>query len=493
MKKNLRIQLNKFIPNPPQRRVIQALRNGAKVIAMLICRQTGKTEFAYKTVESVALDKKREYPTINISASTIKQARRLYGRRLERYMKKLKNWKWDAELGGYSFDRNFVVPEDKCFIDFAGNDGSDEGEKIGGGKRKGERGGTNDVVFCDEYGASVPDFALGTMAPTLDVKKGPLFVLGTPLGPNHYKTEFEYIERKMQLGDKKYFAIRWDINDSVRAGMKTEEEREMIESRYPAEKRYIYEAEYLLNWYAYSRGLVFAQELAVAEDFRNSESQITTLRPLFGMPYYCSWDVGVNGTCVWIWQYVNGRRHYLKYLENLEKTVFQDFLIKGFHPALKDLHLTDGVIYWPHDMVFSEFLTKDNRFDHARRLIPNAKHRVLKSVKNPTEAVNTARMRFRDCLFDYKGCRLGLKRLKAYKWNKAGTKIEKTEKEAKEASHGGDAFVLGLNSDILVSDKDRDLNAEFDAVHGSTHWVNETFGKPSKRLLKKKKKVFYVL
>ena len=72
-----RITLNQFKPRWFQTQIKNAIIKGAKIIYVVVSRQVGKSEFIYKECEEFALDPSVSFPHLMISASTIKQAKKL--------------------------------------------------------------------------------------------------------------------------------------------------------------------------------------------------------------------------------------------------------------------------------------------------------------------------------------------------------------------------------------------------------------------------------
>ena len=178
-----RITLNTFKPRWFQRQIKKAMALGAKIIYVVVSRQVGKTENIYKDCEDFALDPSTSFPHLMISASTIKQAKKLYGNRFDKHFEQFNrqvrhSWRFDKELDQYVLKRTWANPHDLFKIDIMGTDGGSATSETG---RESDRGGTYNAAFLDEYGKSKPGYAMATVLPTLRARDGYMFVTGTPL------------------------------------------------------------------------------------------------------------------------------------------------------------------------------------------------------------------------------------------------------------------------------------------------------------------------
>ena len=260
------------------------LENFTRYMYVLMHRQCGKTHF----IRCVGLDFLEanffdDYePAIGIFASKLKQTLKLYRSRFETILES-KNYKprYDAEETALKYRRYDYKKSRIDFYSASFNPDTD-------------RGGTYPFIALDEYGAYKPHFANSVVGPMGDVYSAPMFITGTPLGPNHFKKEYEYAERKMREGDKDFFAIRWTLDDSLREGEITQRYYDAIQKRYPPDQQHIFRAEYLLDWYAYVPNQIFGYEVADCY----SEGRVGFFPCIPQVPVDTFWDIGVNGTAV---------------------------------------------------------------------------------------------------------------------------------------------------------------------------------------------------
>lgn len=429
MKNNQVIMLNKDIPKIAQRIISDALvRNNPRYLFVLIHRQYGKTHLIYKLSESYLLNHK--HPKISIFASSLKQCTRLYKERFENNLQQFKT-SYDKSLSRLTFNKiiNNNKLKEKCAIDFYGSNFNPDSD----------RGGTYSFQACDEYGSMEANYASRVVAPMGDVHKAPLFITGTPIAPNHFMKEFEYAEKKMKSGDKDFFTIKWTILDSLKHNEISEKEYNTIKKRYEinSESWNGYLAEYMLNWFAYRSNIIYAYELQSAK----TNGNIGYYPYIPELPVDTSWDIGVNGTAVWLKQEFKGQHRYFAYYDSLQNVHLQSFIQEKIRPLSQKMTFRYHI--FPHDIKFKELLSKESRLEIVRKLLPGT---VIPFPPNPNpmELIDRCRRNFSRCVFDQYGASKGISALQNY--------MMKGNKPLKDQnSHGADAFTLSENFDILQS------------------------------------------
>ena len=137
------------------------------------------------------------------------------------------------------------------------------------------------------------------------------------MGPNHFKEEHEYATEMHRKNDPDFFAIKWNINDTLKNNEITQKEYNSIKKRYMISARLIrsWRAEYLLDWYAYYGARIFSNETTRAID----EGRVGYYEYNPRIPVDTFWDIGLNGTAVWFRQVHANRHYYINYFEMQEK------------------------------------------------------------------------------------------------------------------------------------------------------------------------------
>jgi len=424
MKKN---EAKLFLSARPKKAQALILNNICRYMYILLHRQYGKTFSVIKIADSYILDKNIYAPSVGVFASTLKQAKKLYLNNFKRYYKDFSP-SFDEETSVLSLQKEEGFGE----VNFYGSQFNPDAD----------RGGTHHFLALDEYASFPADYAMSVAAPMADVHKAPMIMTGTALGPNHFMTEFEHAERKMNSGDKDFFALRWTIEDSLKAGEVTKEEVDTIKSRYTGKKDYIFRAEYMLDWYAYLPNRIFVWETKRCKD--EDRVGYFPYNPLY--PVDTFWDIGVNGTACWFRQSYGGKHFYINFKLETNKAVFPEFVREHINPLKSEYNFRYHV--FPNDMYYREWMSKESRFEMARRILTGTVVPAPFSQSNVKELIHNARTKFERCYFNEQQTRRGFQSLELYHLKEGGSKPEKDE-----ASHGADAFILSENlTDFLKLD-----------------------------------------
>lgn len=408
--------LNTYVPKECQKIVLENL---SKYMYILIHRQYGKTELAYKIAESELMKKKYKSPLVSITAPTIIQAKVLYEQKFRDNLVPFKPAIIDNKVLKFRRLDNAV-----CRVEFFGADRFSDSD----------RGRTTVFNILDEYGSIPQGFAEQTVFPFGDVHDANNFITGTTSkGANHFKYEFELAEKYRSKGNKDYFAIRWTIEDSVKSGDISSSQYERLRKQYDNDRnRHIWLGEYMMDWFAYSLNNIFAQEVSNAHNM----GRIGRYPLIPNLPVDTFWDLGLNGTAVWFTQNHAGKIRYFRYIEETKSVHFETFLEKHIIPLGERLKFRYHV--FPQDSKQGSDLAVETRFDIAVRRLKGSVIAIKETQKKGQEEfIDQSKRNFDACVFDEEGAGLGVKRLSQYERNKI------TKKPVKNInSHGADAFVL---------------------------------------------------
>lgn len=426
--------VSKDFPKLGQKKIMKAVEAGAKYLFVLIHRQWGKSKFARKLSQEYLFDEDSPWRQVGIWCSQLNQALRIYR---DEYKKDYAHFGpiYEDSLNRLYFKKNldFLKKEGEWFplIDFY--DTSYNPDPQPGQAAQSKRGGTYAILFLDEYGTYKEGYAQSVAYPMRDVWQGPIFHMGTPLGPGNFKTEFDHAKMQMKKGNHLYYAIRQTIEDSLHCGDVTKKFYDEVKARCMATKVgwQTWLAEYMLDWYAYVPDRIFGIEVSQAY----SDKRVGVYPANLVYTVDTVWDIGKNGTVCWVFQCIGGQIRYVEFFEELENVHLQSFILKHVRPLTAKYNFRHH--FWPFDIVNTDYTQKESRFDIVRKLLPG-KHHVGKVVRKPEELIDKARRNFRFACFDKEKVRDGLSRLSLYKM--------KNGKPFKDpSSHGSDAFTYSQN------------------------------------------------
>lgn len=140
------------------------------------------------------------------------------------------------------------------------------------------RGQYFDGVDLDEYGMMKPSVWSEVLLPTLVDRRGWATFIGTPNGPNHFRT----LVRNAAADPARWFYQRWPV--SVTKLIDEEELQEMRKLMLPEE----YEQEMECSFEASARGAFYSKEIADAE----AEGRVRPLQANTDMPLHFIYDLG---------------------------------------------------------------------------------------------------------------------------------------------------------------------------------------------------------
>ena len=199
-------------------------------------------------------------------------------------------------------------------------------------------------------------------------------------------------------------------------------------------------------------GAYWAKELLIAEKQR----RIGGFPFVPNAPVNSFWDLGRNDdTVIWLHQYIEGFHRFVGYYENSGEYI--SHYVAWLREWARDRNAVFGDHYLPHDG------------DRASIWLPEGTLKVMSDlgfhpqiVKRPqvlVEAVNLARGKFTQCVFDKTACDRGISRLKAYRkeWDDIRG-VWKDRPLHDDASHAASAFMTFTSSNYTppASIKPRD-------------------------------------
>ena len=252
-----------FVPREPQKKIMQALTNGAKYLHVTMYRQSGKTTLGVQMLRDfLFFFDARQNPRAKVFMQTHENVKSVYFDRLNEYLKSLPASILTVRNSGSSGLTTVVVKRpwigDKVTIEFAGY-----------GSNVSARGGTVDFIILDELAFSTADFYFKVVRPMVAKTQGIVFVTSTVNSTNHYYTMGQTWKKLMEEGNTKYYY--YDVNlyqddfydDKWKA--ETRKEYEL------AGKLHEFEQEYMNNYHAGPPGeYPFIESLRTCTKYTNN-------------------------------------------------------------------------------------------------------------------------------------------------------------------------------------------------------------------------------
>lgn len=155
------------------------------------------------------------------------------------------------------------------------------------------RGMYLDHVVLDEYQLAPLEMYDTIIRPMLIDRLGSVIFSGTPKGRNQL---YQMCERARTDPDWGYFSANWNETDVI-------PESEKIEIRKASLEEAV-EQEYMLSFDAAVRGSFFGTQLAKMQE----EGRIEDINIDPSFPVVAAWDIGFDGTCIWLIQNIKGKK-----------------------------------------------------------------------------------------------------------------------------------------------------------------------------------------
>lgn len=341
--------------------------------AILVChRRAGKTVATVNDIITKALYSQRERSRYAYIAPFYSQAKQIAWDYLKYYAKEVAVKVSESALSVELFNGSR--------ISLYGADNPDS-----------FRGLYFDGVAVDEYGNTRPNLWSEILRPALSDRKGWALFIGTPNGPNHF---FDVWEKAGQSPEWFRFMLK-----SSESGIIDPKELEEMRQSMSADE---FESEMECSWFASVKGSYYGTELQTAKVGNYPTLPQAESHYVFDLGYR-------DSTAIWRWQETPEHIRVTLAVEYDGKSI--DFYINWLHSQREAGHRM-GNVWLPHDArakslqtgrsIVEQFLSNGIR----PRLVPNL------SIQ---DGVSSARLMFKELVFDENGCYNGLKALKSYR------------------------------------------------------------------------------
>ena len=361
-----------FAPREPQKKIMQAITNGAKYLHVTMYRQSGKTTLGVQMLRDfLFFFDARQNPRAKVFMQTHENVKSVYFDRLNEYLKSLPASILTVRNSGSSGLTTVVVKRpwigDKVTIEFAGY-----------GSNVSARGGTVDFIILDELAFSTADFYFKVVRPMVAKTQGIVFVTSTVNSTNHYYTMGQTWKKLMEEGNTKYYY--YDVNlyqddfydDKWKA--ETRKEYEL------AGKLHEFEQEYMNNYHAGPPG-----EYPFIESLRMHTEYITELKviPKDTIINFVV-DIGVYGNMA-TWGFIKER------FNNKVTVLYYDDKFNGLDHLVDTLfNKFNNYAYinfiFPHDIGQPVYATSGSRGDMLRKHMQNKgmlKKAAIRELERP--------------------------------------------------------------------------------------------------------------
>jgi phage terminase large subunit len=286
-------------------------------------------------------------------------------------------------------------------------------------------------IVLSEWALSDPQ-AWSYLAPALEENKGWAIFNGTPRGPNHAKTLYEYAD-----ANPVWFCERLTADQT---GVFTKDQLDKI--RLESIGLYgedhgaaIFEQEYMCSFEAAVFGTYYGGEMAAAE----RQGRITDVPYDQSVRVTTAWDLGIgDSTAIWFAQICGKEVHVIDYYQASGQA------LSHYAKVIADKNYRYAEHILPHDVMARELGTGTTRLDVLEKLgLRSGFHGAIEicPAQQDEEGINAARMLLPRCWFDAKKCRKGIEALKLYRceWDES-LRTFKRKALHDWTSHASDAF-----------------------------------------------------
>ena len=402
--------------------------NLCKNTVFLIHRQYGKTDFVANIIATKLFMDNIQNPNAILYGPTLATIKKYYLPHFDDMLAIYKP-KYDGIENVYSWMKS-VDKHGRKSVCRVYMGGANE-------QTKSNRGGTGHILAGDEVGDWAEDYIDSVFNPMAFVHDCVKMYTGTPRGPNHFKDLYEKAKEQMDKGNKDWYALKWTIEDSLRAGEVSQKQFDEWQKLYSGPKQWRWDTEFMLDFDAATPGRVFAKYVTEAK----RQNKVGYYTPNNAHNVETIWDLGVNGT-VCLFRHRVGNKHiYFKCFKEVEHCNYLKFIQKEILPYIfnNNLNVTRNIL--PHDAKREEHVSEENRFTIAQRLLPGVCV-ALKPFRRKDEAIDKTCRTFYRCFFDEVGCFDFLRDLSLVQYT--GTDFKKTDESVKY-THSADTFVLAEN------------------------------------------------
>lgn len=317
------------------------------------------------------------------------------------------------------------------------------------------------VVFS-EWPLSDPQ-AWGFISPILEENGGWAIFNGTPRGPNHAKTLFEYAQSNPDV----WFAERLTAAET---GVFSENQLASIKAELMGtygrdHGEALYRQEYECSFEAAILGAFYAREMQDARD----EGRICKVPYERGIAVHTAWDLGIaDSTAIWFFQAVGREIRIIDYHEA------SGVGLEEYARILAERGYVYGTHYLPHDIEVRELGSGKSRRDTLYSLglsnvVTVPQHAVL-------DGINASRRLLGRTWFDETKTKRGVDCLLQYRrdWDDKG-RCWRASALHDWTSHGADAFRMlaaGFCEPEISKKRDKWADAWNDKGSGKGSWMS---------------------
>jgi phage terminase large subunit len=286
-------------------------------------------------------------------------------------------------------------------------------------------------IVLSEWALSDPQ-AWSYLAPALEENGGWAVFNGTPRGPNHAKTLYEYAGKNPDWFCERLTA---DTTNVFTPSQLERIQQESIGLYGEDHGRSIFEQEYMCSFEAAVLGTYFGHDMAAAE----KEGRIGNVPHDPAVRVITAWDLGIgDSTAIWFVQLVGKEIHLIDFYEASGQALSHYVKVLTDKPYFYQKH------FLPHDVQARELGTGMTRLRVLESLGLRAGfHGAIEIAprQQDEEGINAARMLLPRCWFDAEKCRKGIEALKLYRteWDDE-KRVFKRKALHDWTSHAADAF-----------------------------------------------------
>lgn len=276
-----------------------------------------------------------------------------------------------------------------------------------------------DGVVFDEVAQMPRSIWSDTIRPALSDRKGWGLFIGTPMGKNFFKDLYEY---GLSGKSKEWSSFMFKVSETKLIADKE------LESILLETGDQLYNQNYECSFEAELEGSYYGPLLSHLK----TEGRIGDVKYNPNLPVITSWDMGLDKTCVWFAQQVDGKVNVIDYYEDSKQLLTHFINVVLSKPYTYAYHIV------PHDVEQGNQVVAVTRHD---QMIQAGMKTVIASKLGVDEGISLVRSLLMLCSFNAKNCEKGLEALTHYR-SKYDDKneIQKRIPIHDWASHGADSF-----------------------------------------------------
>lgn len=276
-----------------------------------------------------------------------------------------------------------------------------------------------DGVVFDEVAQMPRSVWSDTIRPALSDRKGWGLFIGTPMGKNFFKELYEY---GLSGKSKEWSSFMFKVSET-----KIIPEKE-LESILLETGEQLYNQNYECSFEAALDGSYYGSLLNMLK----ASGKMGDVKYEPKLPVITSWDMGLDKTCVWFAQQVEGQVNIIDYYEASGE------LLSHFINVVLSKSYTYAYHIVPHDVQQGNQVVAVTRHD---QMIKAGMKTVIASKIAVDEGISLVRSLLPLCSFNLKNCEKGLEALAYYRARYDDkNEIQKLVPIHDWASHGADSF-----------------------------------------------------